>query len=231
MKNYFNISRKNVLLFSILLFGLMPYTCTAQNDTMKNIEAPSTPQTSLQRLMEGNKRFANDKTTCPESHQMRRAGTVAKQKPFAIVLGCADSRIPPELAFDQGIGDIFVVRVAGNVVSNIEMESLEYSAVYNQSSIIVVLGHQNCGAVSAVLQNQTKDIETIASLIQAALKKSTKDSSKSKPELREAVEINVKNSVDQIRKNPVIANLIQLGKIDVVGGYYNLDSGVVDLLQ
>lgn len=191
-----------------------------------------TPDAALQRLMDGNKRFASDTTTCPERNQMRRLATAAKQKPFAIILGCSDSRIPPEIAFDQGIGDIFVVRVAGNVVSAIELSSVEYSALVNQSNIILVLGHQSCGAVQAVLDNQTKGIEAIANLIKPSLikLKKNKDASKSE-ELVQAIESNVLQSVQKIKQSKAIANLINNGKIKVVGSYYDFGTGQVRLLQ
>lgn len=193
-----------------------------------NSEASKTPQASLQRLIEGNKRFLDDKTTCPDRNQMRRLSTAAQQKPFAIILGCSDSRIPPEIAFDQGIGDIFVVRVAGNIVSAVELDSIEYSAIHNGSSIIMVLGHQNCGAVEAVIAKKTKDIETIADLIKPAL---TKLKQSSPVNLVDAIEANVNNSVARIKESEVIQKLIKAGKIDVVPAYYDFTTGAVRILE
>lgn len=190
-----------------------------------NQARPTTPQAALERLWQGNKRFMQDGTTCPENHQMRRLATVSKQKPFAIVLGCSDSRVPPEIAFDQGIGDIFVVRIAGNVVSKLEMESIEYSALYNDSSIIVVLGHQNCGAVTAVLENKTQDIESIAELIKPAVYQAKYKKENADLTLKDAIIINVQNSVDRVKRNALISKLIKEGKIMVVGAYYDLATG------
>lgn len=182
------------------------------------------PKAALKRLMEGNNRFTHDKATCPDRNQVRRAAIVAKQKPFAIVLGCSDSRVPPELAFDQGLGDIFVIRVAGNVVSAIELASIEYSALLNDSSIIVVLGHENCGAVDAVMKGQTQGFEAITNLIKRAV-----DSSHDN--LQNAVIANVKNSMELVKASPVISKIMNEGKIDVVGGYYSLSTGKVMLLD
>lgn len=183
----------------------------------------NTPEEALQSLLEANKRFVEDKSISPDRSQDRRAASAAKQKPFAIVLGCSDSRVSPELAFDQGVGDIFVVRVAGNVVGSIELDSIEYSAVYNQSSIIVVLGHEKCGAVKAVLAGKAGDIKAIAALIKPTI--NPEDS------LDANIEANIRNSVCQIKKFLPIKKLITAGKINVVGAYYELTSGKVRLLK
>ena len=124
-----------------------------------------TPDKALQTLREGNLRFIQNKSIHPNRADERRLETAKQQEPFAIILGCSDSRVSPEIVFDQGIGDLFVVRVAGNVVSPVILDSIEYSALYLHSSIIVVLGHENCGAVKAVLQGNTKDMEPVAELI------------------------------------------------------------------
>jgi carbonic anhydrase len=182
------------------------------------------PKEALQRLTDGNKRFLKDKSICPDRNQDRRAATVAKQKPFAVVLGCSDSRVPPELAFDQGIGDIFVVRVAGNVVGATELDSVEYSAIYNGSAIIVVLGHSGCGAIEAVLADNTKEIEAIANLIHTGVNKHTHKT------VDTAVIANVYNSVERIKKSPPIAKLIKAGKVDVVGAVYGLETGEIRIL-
>lgn len=190
--------------------------------------APATPQTALNLLIQGNKRYVDDQLLHPRRDLYRRESLVAAQEPFAIILGCSDSRVSPEVIFDQGIGDLFVVRVAGNVVSQVELESIEYSAVILHSSIILVLGHENCGAVKAVLTDNTKDIQTIANYIEPAVA-----ATKGKPgdPLTNAVKENVKRMVAQLKENPVIGDLIRQNKINVVGGYYNLATGQVDLLN
>lgn len=207
-----------VLLISVGLMGL------AQAAT----PTPKTPSDALRALMEGNRRFVQDKTTAPNRQRERREATVAAQKPFAIVLGCSDSRVPPELAFDQGIGDIFVVRVAGNVVSEIELASIEYSALVNNSIIVLVLGHENCGAVDAVVSNKTEGIEPIARLIEPAL---LKKKGYSKDIVNIDVKRNVQNSVKRIKQSPHITKLMKEGKINVVGAYYTLGSGEVTMVN
>jgi len=182
------------------------------------------PKEALQLLMDGNGRFMNDKSNCPDRNQARREAIAAKQKPFAVILGCSDSRVPPELAFDQGLGDIFTVRVAGNVVGPTELDSVGYSAIYNGSAIIMVLGHENCGAVEAVLAHNTHDIPAVAKLITPAV--NTKNHT-----MEAAVKANVYNSVMRIKQSPSIAKLIKAGKVDVVGALYNLETGKVQLLS
>lgn len=186
-----------------------------------------TPKEALEILMSGNERFASDKSLHPDRTSERRQETAQLQEPFAIILGCSDSRVSPEILFDQGIGDLFIVRVAGNVVGSIELDSIDYSALYLHSSLILVLGHENCGAVSAVVSGQTKDIETVASMIQPAAYK-TRHLTENR--LENTVRENVKIVVKLLRYSRVISRLIQEKKIDVVGGYYNFHTGRVELL-
>ena len=185
------------------------------------------PDTAFRFLMEGNQRFVNDQSTHPNRAVERRQETAELQEPFAIILGCADSRVSPEIIFDQGIGDLFVVRVAGNVMGPITLDSIEYSALYLHSTLIMVLGHESCGAVAAVLQGRTQDIENVASLIQPAIEESKTQAGN---RLENAIKDNVKNVVKQLSKTPVLSKLIAEKKIKIVGGYYNFHSGEVELL-
>jgi len=185
------------------------------------------PQIALEYLMEGNRRFTADLSTHPNRAVERRQETAGLQEPFAVILGCADSRVSPEIIFDQGIGDLFVVRVAGNVMGPITLDSIEYAALYLHSTLIMVLGHENCGAVSAVLQGNTKDIENVANLIQPAIEESKHQKG---DRLENAIRDNVKNVVKDLSKTPVLSKLIAEKKIKIVGGYYNFHSGEVELL-
>ncbi len=186
-----------------------------------------TPEIALQKLIEGNTRFvANQSMHCDASEE-RRLETAHFQEPFAVVLGCSDSRVAPEIIFDQGIGDLFIVRVAGNVVAPVELDSIEYSALYLHSSIIVVLGHESCGAIKAVLEGNTKDIEDVAKLIIPAVKKS-----KGQPgdKWENATKENVRLVTKQLKKSTALKKLIKDGKLNIVGGYYNFHTGRVELL-
>lgn len=186
-----------------------------------------TPSQALKQLMEGNSRYSKDMLLHPNRSKEARITTALGQNPFAIILGCSDSRVSPEIIFDQGIGDLFVVRVAGNVAGGVELDSIEFSAIYLKSAIIMVLGHQNCGAIQAVINGQTQDIETVASLIAPSLELAkTQEGSL----IENTVKDNVLYVVDQLKKSPALAKLIKEKKIDVVGGYYDFHSGAVELV-
>lgn len=186
------------------------------------------PQAALKRLMEGNQRYVKDQLEHPNRNIVRRESLTATQNPFAIILGCADSRVSPEIVFDQGIGDLFVVRVAGNVVGPIELDSIDYAAIYLKSSLIVVLGHENCGAVQAVLNDKTKFITGIADKIAPAIKDVPRGQSGT---VAEAVKANVRAIVNQLKISPVLSQIIAQNKIEVIGGYYNLSTGEVESVR
>lgn len=185
------------------------------------------PQRALKQLVEGNTRYKQEKLLHPNRSKEARICSASGQNPFAIIMGCSDSRVSPEIIFDQGIGDLFVVRVAGNVVGDVEQDSIEYSALYLKSSIIMVLGHQNCGAIQAVINGQTQDIEAVASLIAPSLELARTQQGSL---IENTVKDNVIYVVGQLKKSPVIAKLIQEKKIDVVGGYYDFNTGGVELV-
>lgn len=185
------------------------------------------PQAAVQALVEGNKRFISNQSLHPDRTSERRLETAEKQEPFATILGCSDSRVAPEIIFDQGIGDLFIVRVAGNVVGPVELDSIEFSALYLHSSAILVLGHENCGAVKAVLEGATKDIEAVASLIEPAIRQSKKESGN---QLENAIKDNVKMIVNQLKKSPVLHDLIEKKKLEIIGGYYHFQTGQVEFL-
>lgn len=185
-----------------------------------------TPGEALARLMQGNDRYVHDKLEHPDRTSDRREAVQNSQKPFAIILGCSDSRVSPEIIFDQGIGDLFVVRVAGNIVSPVVLDSIEYSAKYLGSSLIVVLGHEKCGAVDAVMQGKTQDIEAIAKEILPAI-----ESCKSQQNpLTNCIKANVLSVVQQIEKYPSLSKLIAQRQVNVIGAYYSLTTGKVELL-
>lgn len=186
------------------------------------------PDEAIDELVKGNERYVAGKPLHPNHDEEARQNTAEKQAPFAIVLGCSDSRVPPEIIFDQGIGDLFIVRVAGNVAGPIELDSIEFSALTFNSAAVVVLGHKNCGAVKAVVSGDTKDIESVAALIEPAVKES-KDLFGNR--LDNAVEMNVRHVVQQLEKSPVLSKLIQDKKLKIVGGCYDLQTGKIEFLK
>jgi carbonic anhydrase len=178
--------------------------------------------------MQGNARYTHDALEHPNRTQERREASAASQAPFAIIVGCADSRVSPEIIFDEGVGDLFVVRVAGNVIGPLELESVEYAALYLHSVVIVVLGHESCGAVNAVVQGKTKDIESLAKMIVPAVK----EAQKLDPDhlLTAAVQSNALHMKDLLMRAPAIDKLVKQGKIIVEAAYYDLQTGAVELL-
>jgi carbonic anhydrase len=183
----------------------------------------------LQKLMTGNDRFVASKRQNPHQDFVRVIEVAQGQAPFAAILSCADSRVVPEIVFDQGIGDLFVVRVAGNIATIEDIASEEYAAAILQVPLLMVLGHERCGAVSAALQGGEFP-GTIGSLV-AALQPAI-DLSARKPgdQLTNAIKANVMLQVKRLQGSPVITQLVQRGQLQVVGGYYDLDTGKVELL-
>lgn len=178
--------------------------------------------------MKGNQRYVQDQLLHANRDQERREALVSKQNPYAIILGCSDSRVSPEILFDQGVGDLFVVRVAGNVAGPLELDSIQYSALYLGSVVILVLGHENCGAVDAVVQNKTEDIEAVAKLIAPAVKTARKENDKNL--LERSIKANALRMRQLLLDDSVIGKLVQQKKIEVHAGYYDLQTGAVELL-
>ncbi len=162
----------------------------------------------------------------------RREELTKSQHPFAIVVGCSDSRVPPEIVFDQGLGDLFVVRVAGNVIDDHSLGSVEYAVDHLVVRLVVVLGHQRCGAVKAAKETiaaKTKapaHIQSLVTAIQPAVEATVKD------DLEATVEANVKNVTQALRSSvPILKPKVDSGELKVVGAYYSLDTGSVAFLD
>lgn len=189
----------------------------------------SIPSDGINRLMEGNNRWANNQLLKPDQDINRLEATISKQEPFAIIVCCSDSRVPPVLIFDQGIGDLFVVRTAGNVIGKIELESIEYAAKNLSSCTLLVLGHENCGAISAVIENKTQDITNIAKLIEPSLEKAKKISTENLNEV--TAKINALTMKNNLLHSNIINELNQNGKLNLFAGYYHLKTGKVDILD
>ncbi|PAX57139.1 carbonic anhydrase [Brunnivagina elsteri] len=198
--------------------------------TPENKLRPFSPEEALQKLLRGNQRFIDGKPEHPRQSKLRLMETSVAQYPYASILGCADSRVPAEIVFDQGLGDLFVVRVAGNVSSQTAIGSLEFASAVLGSQLIVVLGHAKCGAVIAAIKN-----EPLPGRIGVFVE-----------EIKPAVE-SVRQKTGDIEKNSIIANvqyqvkslcessillggLIQQGKLKIVGGIYDLATGKVILV-
>jgi carbonic anhydrase len=197
---------------------------------------PATPQNSLtpdealKKLMEGNQRFIGGEATAP-NRSMARLREVAKgQKPYAAFLSCADSRVPVEILFDQGFGDLFVCRVAGGTATAEETGSLEYGAAVLGAKVLMVLGHEYCGAVKATLEGQKVPGSIAAVLDQVKPAIAMLKDKKATGALDEAIANNVKLQVAKLKGSPVLSSLIKEGKLKIVGAVYDLDEGKVKLL-
>lgn len=182
-----------------------------------------TPSGALQSLIDGNRRYAQDELLHADHSADRRNALLQGQEPFATIVSCSDSRVTPEVIFDQGVGDLFVVRIAGNVVGPIELDSIDYSVKVLGSSLILVLGHESCGAVKAVMEEDTADIEQVAALIQPALKKAT--------DLEMAIKANAKYVVSSLKNSPLLKRLMAEKKLECIGAYYKIATGNVEILK
>lgn len=185
---------------------------------------------ALQKLKEGNQRYVSFKRSYPDQDQVRLKAVAQGQHPFAVILGCADSRVPPELLFDQGLGDLFVIRVAGNILDDGTLASIEFATAELGVPLVMVLGHQRCGAVKATLDGG--EVPGHISRLVEAIKPALIEIQDQKGDrLDNAVRANVKMVVKQITAStPILADLVKKDKLKVVGGRYGLDNGIVEII-
>ncbi len=197
---------------------------------------------ALARLREGNRRFASNQTAASFlSNPTRRAELMAGQEPFAVILGCSDSRVPAELVFDQGFGDLFVIRVAGNVVAPSQVGSVEFAASRYGTRLVVVMGHSQCGAVIATLEelqghpsSQSRNLRSIVNRVRPSVESLFASRRKDDADalLHDAVRANVRSSADHLRHgSELLEQLIQQDGLVVVGAEYSLETGVVDFFD
>jgi carbonic anhydrase len=194
------------------------------------------PDEALQRLIEGNARFARGEPVQQPPGPRQLADLTQAQCPFATILGCSDSRVPPEMVFDQGLGDLFIVRVAGNVVSTEILGSLGYALAHLRTSLFVVLGHEGCGAVQAALKmkfHHQAEPGTVGELLEVILPglEGINPSAPTEVQWQHAVEANVRWSVRQLAAAPGARALLSEGRIRIVGAIYELATGCVRLLR
>lgn len=191
-----------------------------------------TPEQALQLLVEGHQRFLDQKLAHPRQDFARLTETGADQFPFAAFLSCADSRLPLEVLFDQGIGDCFVVRLAGNIATPEAVGSLEFGTAVLGSKVLVVMGHEGCGAVNAVLRQQKLPAESkIGSLVPFIEPGVDKVKSKPGNDLVNSIKANTMVQVEALNKSPILSGLIKDKKLKIVGAYYDLDSAKVEFLD
>jgi carbonic anhydrase len=190
---------------------------------------------ALQKLMDGNKRFVSGTFAQKDLSAKKREELSSKgQKPFATVLTCSDSRVPPELLFDQGLGDIFVIRVAGNVIDPIALGSIEYAAEHLGSPLLFILGHSKCGAVKATLEGGKPEgnIVAIVKKIMPAADAAKKKGGTQDEILETAIKENVKNVYsDVMKKSKIIPHLVEQGKLTIFAGEYDITTGKIERIE
>lgn len=196
--------------------------------TMAFADQPK-PEEALKLLIEGNQRFAEGNKKGAGRGPERRLAQKTSQNPYAVIVACSDSRVAPEMLFDAGIGDLFVVRVAGNVITEVGMESVTYAVNLLGSSVVLVMGHQNCGAVKAVLAAKDQTIPQIAGLIEPAAVKAQNEGASNL--LERATELNAINMKEILLQNSEISKKVKGKQLIVKAAYYDFATGKVKVLQ
>ena len=197
---------------------------------------------ALQQLRAGNLRFVSERSRSGDSVTgTRRSEVAAGQQPFAIILGCSDSRVPAEIVFDQGLGDLFVIRVAGNIVAPSQVGSVEFAAARYDTRLVLVLGHSQCGAILATLEelqrpteNQSRNLRAIVDRVRPSVESLLATPLRHDRDalIQQAVRANIRASVNHLRHgSEVLEQLIQEGGLRVVGAEYSLETGVVDFFE
>ncbi|MEU4930467.1 carbonic anhydrase [Streptomyces yokosukanensis] len=196
---------------------------------------PTTPATAFARLMDGNERWVSGRLQHPDRDPDRRQLVAQEQEPFGSVLSCIDSRVPPELLFDTGLGDLYVMRTGGQAVGPVVTGSVEYGPMTSATPLIVVLGHQRCGAIKAAYQSlhDSKplpgNLQAIVKALRPAYEQAVKEGGADPVETMTRAQ--VKLTATELRANADLAPLVRKGSLAVVGAYYSLDTGKVEVLS
>jgi carbonic anhydrase len=225
--------RKTQLASCFVIVGLLSASQFAGAADPAHSDQPSVaPAEAISKLKEGNGRYTSGNLQHPGQTTERRTELAKTQHPFAGIVSCSDSRVPPEIVFDQGLGDLFIVRVAGNVINDEGLGSVEYTVDHLGTRLILVLGHQRCGAVDAARETIAAKgkapghIESLVTAIRPAVEATAKD------DLETTVKANVKNVVQALRSStPILKAKVDSGELRVVGAYYSLDTGSVTFLD
>ncbi|MHC0062975.1 carbonic anhydrase [Nostoc sp. UIC 10890] len=238
LNSKFNLSRRSLFKFGAGAIGTGVMTAGLSSNLLaaetKVPVAPAkddiTPDKALQELLDGNERFVQAKRRNPHQSQSRLVEVAKSQKPFASILGCADSRVPSEIVFDQGLGDIFVCRIAGNIATTQQIGSLEFGSLVLGTKVIMVMGHERCGAVDAAIKGAQVPGQ-IGSLLEAIKPSVEKSKDESGDKLENACKANILAQVEKLKSSSVLSELIKAEKLKVVGGYYDLDTGRISLVS
>lgn len=196
---------------------------------------PSTPAAAFTRLMEGNKRWVSGNLQHPDRDPNRRQLVAQEQEPFGAILSCIDSRVPPELLFDTGLGDLYVMRTGGEAVGPVVTGSVEYGPMTSGTPLVVVLGHQRCGAVKAAYESLRDDkplpgnLQAIVKALQPAYEQAVREGGADPVETMARAQVTL--TAADLRSNQDLAPLVGKGALAVVGAYYSLDTGEVEVLS
>lgn len=196
----------------------------------RRAEIISSSDEAKQLLIDGNGRFTSGKPLTKDLSSTRRGDLMKDgQHPFAVIVSCSDSRVPPELLFDQALGDLFVVRVAGNVVTPVELGSIEYAVEHLKTPLVVVLGHEECGAVTAAVQGGEThgSIGAIIEKIKPSVDKAKAMGLTGKALIEMSTDLNMQNALRDISTSPIIKESVEENQVDIIGVKYDLDEGVL----
>ena len=212
------VMMSKALVIMVAMVSIMLSSCTQREEAI----VINSPEAAIQRLVQGNEDYvAGNRNRSDISHARRVETADNGQHPFAIVVSCSDSRVPPEHVFSAGIGDLFVVRTAGNVVSDLDLGSIEFGAKHLGASVIVVLGHNLCGAVTAAMAGHIEgNITSITKEIQPGIVGAQNQA--------EAERLNIANTYNRILESEIVRNLVEQGKLAVVQSKYDIHTGVVE---
>lgn len=230
MDRFMSIAARMSLLLMVLVF--VTSHVLGQDVASGDISA----DVALKKLQEGNARFVAGKSQHPHETSNWRARLEEGQHPFAVILGCSDSRVPPELVFDQGFGDIFVIRVAGNVVDTDVIASIEYAIDHLDTKLIYVMGHSDCGAVSATIDHlinadgEPAEVVSLLYQIEPAVMGVSNDQPR-KEVIAESVNRNIQWGLRRLSRVPDVRQRLKDGRIKIVGGVYDIHTGKVNLLE
>lgn len=226
------VTRRTILRTSLFAAAGAAFAGCASTSSI--VEAPvTTPAEALARLLEGNARYAANRTIDLNEGAARRIEVAAGQHPFATIIGCVDSRVPPELVFDRGLGDLFVIRTAGHAIDSAVLGSLQYGVAELNVPLLVVLGHEKCGAVKATIEAVEKhaeaeaDIGAIVAAIRPAIERVEHDAGDM---LDNATVAHVLMTVSRLQASPILSDAVAKGTLKIAGAIYRLESGKVDLL-
>jgi carbonic anhydrase len=241
MKNNSTIPRRKLLKLGAVALGtgVVTKVTNSQANPAKKTETiialeelgqDATPEQVLEALLAGNKRFVENRPEARNQDYTRLKEVSTEQKPLVSIMSCADSRVPIEIIFDRGFGDLFVVRDAGNIATPEEIGSLEYGTVVLGSKVLMVLGHEKCGAVKAAIEGKPLpgQIGSIVAAIQPAIERANQNNSEEF--YTETIKRNVMLQIEKLQASPLLHDLVEKGNLKIVGAYYSLKTGEVSIL-